>query len=167
MPDQTSLTRRAALGGLVAFATLTRPAWADAIDRPTLVSDKPLNGSSEVEGSVTLSRGFPYHRYTAQTDGFVRFVMETTNLPNRPNDNEGTAWRPYLRIISVSNEHRHAEAWSTNGHQEEVDTGRAELVLRVRAGEQFDVITTLAQNFVRKRPDARANYRLVVTEVAL
>ncbi len=148
------------------MASFTLPAWADTIDRPTLVADKPLDGSTEVTGSVTLERGFPYHRYTAQTDGFVRFQMETSNLENRPNDNEGVAWRPYLRIISVSNEHRHAEAWSSNGHQLDTSTGKAELVLRVRKGEQFDVITTLAQNFVRKRPDARANYRLVVQEVS-
>ena len=50
--------------------------------------------------------------------------------------------------------------------QLDTSTGKAELVLRVRKGEQFDVITTLAQNFVRKRPDARANYRLVVQEVS-
>ncbi len=148
------------------MASFTLPAWADTIDRPTLVADKPLNGSTEITGSVTLDRGFPYHRYTAQTDGFVRLQMETSNLPNRPQDNGGVAWRPYLRVISVSNADRHAEAWSTNGHQLDPSTGRAELVLRVRKGEKFDVITTLAQNFVRQRPDARANYRLVVQEVS-
>ena len=40
-----------------------------------------------------------------------------------------------------------------------------ELVLRVKKGERFTVISTLAQNFVKKRPDARANYRLIVEEV--
>jgi hypothetical protein len=90
--------------------------------------------------------------------------METTNV--RASDNGGKAWRPYLRIISNSNEHRHGEAWSTNGQQNDLSTGRAELVIRVRAGEKFTVIASLAQNFVKKRPDANANYKLFVTEVA-
>jgi hypothetical protein len=154
------------LAGLLMVATLVRPAFADTIDAPTLVADKPLQGTTEVEGEVTLAKGFPYHRYTAQTDGFVRIRMQTENLEDRPNDNEGVAWRPYLRIIAVSSETRHAEALSTNGHQLDTSMGQAELVLRVKAGERFDVISTLAQNFVKKRPDARAHYRLIVEEVA-
>ena len=154
-----------AFAGLLAIATLVRPAWADTIDSPTLVADAPLDGSTVVDGEVTLSAGGPYHRYTAQTDGLVRIRMQTQNLPDRPHDNEGVAWRPYLRVIAVSSPTRHAEALSTNGHQLDTAMGQAELVMRVAKGERFDVITTLAQNFVKKRPDARATYRIVVQEV--
>ena len=152
--------------GLLLIATLVRPAHADTIDSPTLVTDAPIDGSTVVDGEITLARGWPYHRYTAETDGFVRSRMETENLEDRPNDNGGIAWRPYLRVIAVPSPTRHAEALSTNGHQLNPDLGQAELVLRVRAGEQFDVIATLAQNFVKKRPDARAHYRLIVEDVA-
>ncbi len=152
--------------GLCVIATVARPAFADTIDTPTLVADQPLDGPTVVEGEVTLARGFPYHRYTSHTDGFVRIRMETRNLPDRPTDNGGKAWRPYLRAIAVSSPTRHAEAVSTNGHQLDVEVGRAELVLRVQKGDRFDVIATLAQNFVKKRPDARADYRLVVEEIA-
>jgi hypothetical protein len=155
----------AGAAGLLIIATLVRPAYADSIDKPTLVADKPLSGSSAVTGEVTLARGFPYHRYTSRTDGFVRIQMHTHNLPDRPNDNEGVAWRPYLRAIAISSPTRHAEAISSNGHQLDPSRGQAEIVLRVAKGDRFDVIASLAQNFVKKRPDARANYRLVVEEV--
>jgi hypothetical protein len=153
------------LMGLLLIASLVRPAYADTIDKPTLVADKPLTGSTVVDGEVTLAAGFPYHRYTSETDGFVRIRMETHNLANRPNDNQGVAWRPYLRAIAISSPTRHAEAISSNGHQRDPSRGQAEIVLRVAEGDRFDVIASLAQNFVKKRPDARANYRLVVEEV--
>ncbi|MBX3213208.1 MAG: hypothetical protein KF850_14330 [Labilithrix sp.] len=140
------------------------PARADDIDRPTRVADKPIRGSGEVTGSANLTVGFPYHEYTASKDGFVRIQMETTNV--RANDNGGKAWRPYLRVVSVPNDERRGEAWSTNGQQNDRSTGRAVLVFRVKAGEKFTVIATLAQNFVKKKPDANANYKLIVTEVA-
>ncbi len=162
-----SLTRTRGLGALALFCTfaLAPSASADDIDHPSGVSGSPLVGSSELTGTVTRTVGFPSHEYTVTKDGFARIQMETTNLPDRQSDNEGIAWRPYLRVVSISNEHRHGEAWSSNGHQRDVTTGRAVLVLRVRAGEKFTVIATLAQNVVKKRPDATANYKLVVTEV--
>ncbi|MBX3231033.1 MAG: hypothetical protein KIT84_36850 [Labilithrix sp.] len=159
-----STARNLAFGALVAAATWATPAFADDIDRPTLVRDKPLDGTSETTGATSKTVGFPYHVYTAKTDGFVRIQMETTNV--NPRDNGGKAWRPYLRVISHSNEDRHGEAWSTNGQQNDRSTGRAQLVLRVKAGEKFTVIASMAQNFVVKRPDAVANYKLIVTEVA-
>jgi hypothetical protein len=155
--------RALALGGLVAAATWATPALADDIDHPTLVKDKPLEGTSETTGATSKAVGFPYHVYTAKTDGFVRFKMETTNV--RAGDNGGKAWRPYLRVISHPSDTRHGEAWSTNGQQNDLTTGRAQLVIRVKAGEKFTVIASMAQNFVVKRPDAVANYKLMVTEV--
>jgi hypothetical protein len=159
-------------GRKTAFATAllltcwASPALADDIDHPTRVADKPINGSGEVTGTANLSVGFPYHEYTASKDGFVRIQMETQNLASRPNDNEGKAWRPYLRVVSIPNDARRGEAWSTNGQQNDKTTGRAVLVFRVKAGEKFTVIASLAQNFVKKKPAANATYKLIVSEVA-
>jgi len=156
--------RTLALGAILLGATWAQPALADDIDRPTLVKDKPLDGTSEVTGQANKTIGFPYHVYTAKVDGFVRIQMETTNV--RAGDNGGKAWRPYLRVVSQPNEGRRSEAWSTNGQQNDLSTGRAVLVVRVKPGEKFTVIASLAQNFVVKRPDAVANYKVIVTEVA-
>jgi hypothetical protein len=151
--------------GLAVAALFVSVVYADTIDRPT-PQGVPLVAGTELTGTFTLETGFPSHRYTASRDGFVRIELDTSTLPSLPNDNEGKAWRPYLRIISVSSAIRHAEAWSSNGNQLDLAEGRAELVLRVKAGEQFDVVASLAQNLVKSRPAARASYRLVATEVS-
>jgi hypothetical protein len=164
--DGRGIKRGLAGAGLAVVALFVSVAYADTIDRPTPQQGRPLVAGTEVTGTFTLETGFPSHRYTASRDGFVRIELDTTNLASRPQDNGGKAWRPYLRVISVSSPIRHGEAWSTNGNQLEVTEGRSELVLRVKAGEQFDVIATLAQNFVKAGPAARANYRLVATEVS-
>lgn len=158
---------RASFFAIALAATWTLPAFADDIDHPTLQRDKPLNGSSTLTSSVDTRVGFPAHEYTASQDGFVRVELETKNLPNRANDNGGIAWRPYLRIISIPSETRRGEAWSSNGDQKDPSTGKAALYIRVKKGEKFTVIASLAQNFVKKRPDANATYTLKVTEVSL
>jgi hypothetical protein len=156
-----------ALVALCVAALWVSPAAADDIDHPTRLSEKPLNGSMRMTGVIDTRIGFPSHEYTASKEGFVRVEMETKNLPTRSNDNGGVAWRPYLRIISISSEARHGEAWSTNGDQLDKSTGKAALFVRVKKGERFTVIASLAQNFVKKKPDANATYTLVVTEVSL
>jgi hypothetical protein len=140
-------------------------ARADTIEKPT-VQHGVLRGSSRATGSIDLSTGFPAHLYTASQDGFVSVVLAIARSREYESENAGMAWRPYLRIVSVPSPSRRADGWSTNGVPGDAKGARAELVLRVHAGEQFTIVTTLAQNLAKGRPAAHAEYVLVVTEAA-
>jgi hypothetical protein len=104
--------------------------------------------------------GFPGHVYTSKKDGFIKVVMRTSNV--KASDNGGVAWRPYLRVLSQSNAERNGEAWSSNGYQNGANA-EAELVLRVRKGEKFTVIASLALHTLGSQR-GNANYTVTVKE---
>ena len=153
-------------GGLGALALGLALVWAPAagaaesLDSPTIIADKPLVGPSTQSGTISARVGFPGHVYTAKKDGFVKVVMKTTNV--KPSDNNGVAWRPYMRILSQSNATRNGEAWSSNGYQTGA-TAEAEIVLRVTAGEKFTVVASLALHTLGAQR-VNANYTVTVKE---
>ncbi len=132
-------------------------AAAENLDNPTILKDQALNGRSTVSGQITPKVGFPAHVYTASKDGLVKVVMQTSNV--NPRDNGGVAWRPYLRVLSQSNEERNGEAWSSNGYRNGA-TAEAEVVFRARKGEKFTVIATLGQHL---EGGSRVNAKYTVT----
>ena len=139
-------------------------AAAEDLDNPTIKADAPLNGASSVSGQITPRVGFPAHVYTAGKDGIVKVVIETSNINAR--DNGGSAWRPYMRVLSQSNAERNGEAWSTNGFRDNSTSppsAYGELVFRVKKGEKFTVIATLGQH-IESSQRATANYKLTVKE---
>lgn len=144
------------------WALMARAA-AENLDNPTVLADKPLNGASSVSGRITPRVGFPAHVYTANKDGIVKAVIETKNLNN--SDNGGSAWRPYMRVLSQSNAERNGEAWSTNGFRKTTSPPSAsgELVLRVKKGEKFTVIATLGQH-IESSQRATVDYTLTIKE---
>jgi hypothetical protein len=138
-------------------------AAAENLDNPTVLADKPLNGASSVSGRITPRVGFPAHVYTAGKDGIVKVVIETKNLDDR--DNGGSAWRPYMRVLSQSNAERNGEAWSTNGfrHQTSPPSASGEIVFRVKKGEKFTVVATLGQH-LESSQRATVDYKVTVKE---
>ncbi len=149
----------ALLGATTSYALVARA--ADDLDHPTIKADAPLNGASTVSGQITPRVGFPAHVYTAQKDGLVKVVIETSNLTAR--ENGGQAWRPYMRVLSQSNEERNGEAWSTNGFRHGTSAS-GELVFRVKRGEKFTVIATLGQHIESPNQRVTVNYKLTVKE---
>lgn len=151
---------------LTLAATLRAPvAVADAVDAPTQ-QRRLLRGTSHVAGELTAELGFPAYTYEVAHDGFARIVLTATNLPDRPHDNGGRAWRPFLRVIGNPSQRRHGDGWSTNGLPGDPDVGRAELLVRVYAGDVFTIVATVGQNMNHDRPGASAKYTLAVTELA-
>ena len=139
-------------------------AAAENLDNPTILADKPLNGASSVEGRITPRVGFPAHVYTAGKDGIVKVVIDTKNLNDR--DNGGSAWRPYVRVLSQSNAERNGEAWSSNGFRNpdtSPPSAQAEIVFRVKKGEKFTVIATLGQH-IESSQRTTVDYKLTVKE---
>jgi hypothetical protein len=139
-------------------------AAAENLDNPTILADKPLNGASSVQGRITPRVGFPAHVYTAGKDGIVKVVIETKNLT--ASDNGGSAWRPYMRVLSQSNAERNGEAWSTNGFrndQTSPPSARGEVVFRVKKGEKFTVIATLGQH-IESSQRTTVDYKVTVKE---
>jgi hypothetical protein len=141
------------------------PAAADTVDAPTQ-QRRVLRGTSEATGELTAEVGFPAYTYAVAHDGFARIVLTTANRPDRPRDNGGRAWRPFLRVIGNPSRRRHGDGWSTNGQPGDPDEGRAALVVRVHAGELFTIVATAGQNMEHGGPSARARYTLSVTELA-
>jgi hypothetical protein len=133
---------------------------AESLDNPTIMSRQPLDGASSVSGQISPKAGFPAHVYTASKDGMARVMIETANI--NKTDNDGVAWRPYMRVLSQSNEQRNGEAWSTNGFRHGT-TADGELVFRVRAGEKFTVIATLAKH-IESSSRETVDYKIAVKE---
>ena len=147
------------------FASLALAATAghaDTIDKPTRERTR-LRGSSTTSGEITTTAGFHAHTYTASRDGFARVTLVTAN--DDADANDGRAWRPYLRVISLPSPTRRGEGWSTNGRSGSATSARASLVFRVHAGEQFTIIATLAENVAKARPAADASYEIAIDEV--
>jgi hypothetical protein len=149
----------------VAAGLVAPAAAADGVDAPTQ-QRRLLRGTSQVAGELTSELGFPAYTYEVAHDGFARIALTTANLADRPHDNGGRAWRPFLRVIGNPSRRRHGDGWSTNGQPGDPDVGRAALVVRVYAGEAFTIVATVGQNMMHDRPDARARYTLTVTELA-
>jgi hypothetical protein len=142
------------------FATATA-ATADTIDRPT--PQRHLRGSARAAGAITLEAGFPAHTYTATHDGFVRVSLAIANAHR--DDNHGRAWRPYLRVFGVSSNTRRGEGWSTNGSAGTATASHASLVIRVAAGDELQIVATVAENVQKGRPATEATYRLETEEL--
>lgn len=139
-------------------------AAAENLDNPTVLADKPLNGASSIEGRITPKVGFPAHVYTAGKDGIVKVEIDTKNL--NATDNGGSAWRPYMRVLSQSNAERNGEAWSTNGFRNTTGSppsAHGEIVFRVKKGEKFTVIATLGQH-IESSQRATVDYKVTVKE---
>jgi hypothetical protein len=149
----------------LAAAMLAPPAAADSVDAPTQ-QRRLLRGTSHVAGELTDELGFPAYTYQVAHDGFARIALVTTNLPDRPHDNAGRAWRPFLRVIGNPSPRRHGDGWSTNGQPGDAEAGRGSLIVRVFAGEQLTIVVSVGQNMLHDRPEARARYTLSVTELA-
>ena len=147
------------------FAVALPAAAADTVDAPTQ-QRRTLRGTSHVTGELTAELGFPAYTYEVARDGFARIALTTVNLPDRPHDNGGRAWRPFLRVIGNPSHRRHGDGWSTNGQPGDPGVGRAALLVRVYAGEAFTIVAAVGQNMLHDRPDARAHYTLAVTELA-
>ena len=141
----------------IALAACCGIAAADTIDAPTPRAH--LRGTARVSGSITRDAAYPAHLYTARHDGFARIVLATTSTD--PHANHGHAWRKYLRVVSGTNAHRRGDGWSTNGRGD-----RAELLVRVHAGDELTIVATLAENVAKGVPAATADYALAVTEEA-
>jgi len=165
VPDSVAAAPVLALVLTVAAAVLAPAAAADRVDAPTQ-QRRILRGTSQVAGELTGELGFPAYTYEVAHDGFVRIVLSTANLPDRPHDNGGRAWRPFLRVIGNPSGRRHGDGWSTNGQPGDPDVGRAALIVRVYAGDALTIVATVGQNMTHDRPDARARYTLAVTELA-
>lgn len=149
------------LGLAVVAAGLTWAvvAAAEDLDHPTILS-KQLIGPSSAEGQVTPRLAFPAYNYTTQKDGLIKVVMTTKNVD--PRANGGIAYRPYLRIYSQPSAERNGEAWSSNGYRDGA-TATAEVVLRVKKGEKFTIVTSLAQH-VESATRVNVNYTVTVKE---
>jgi hypothetical protein len=158
-----ALVRSLAL--LFTFAVAPSAAAADSVDAPTQ-QRRMLRGTSHVAGELTTELGFPAYTYEAARDGFARIVLTTENLPDRPHDNGGRAWRPFLRVIGNPSHRRHGDGWSTNGQPGDPGVGRAALLVRVYAGEAFTIVATVGQNMMHDQPAARTRYTLAVTELS-
>ena len=154
---------RNVLGALTLGVALAKGPAALAVenlDNPTILPDKPLVGASTQSGIINARVGFPAHVYTAKKDGFIKVIMTTTNV--KASDNGGVAFRPYMRVISQPNSERSGEAWSSNGYQTGAKA-EAELVIRVKAGEKFTVIASLALHTLGATR-VNANYTVTVKE---
>ncbi len=148
--------------GLLSTATTPAPA-ASGLDSPSIVVEKPLDpaaGAASVAGETGAGKlGFPGHLYRPSVDGVARVVMEVRNQD--ANANGGIAYRPYMRIQSRND---NAEARSSNGHRFG-EMARAELVFRVKKGETYVVVSSLALHILGAER-AKTHYTLTVTEVA-
>jgi hypothetical protein len=145
---------------LVTAFTLAGPASADTLDSPT--QSGTITQAAPVTNSVRKGgAGFRAYTYTVSKDGFLLVKLNTTLI--NASDNEGKAWRPFLRIIRLDGT---AEAWSTNGHQDVKTTGQSSLAIRVKAGDKLTLIATLALNNDKKASSADANFTLSVKEVS-
>jgi len=120
--------RKLALILTLAAALRAPSAAADAGDAPTQ-QRRLLRGTSHVAGELTAELGFPAYTYEVVHDSFARIVLTTTNLPDRPHDNGGHAWRPFLRVIGNPSQRRHGDGWSTNGLPGDPDVGRAPVLI--------------------------------------
>jgi hypothetical protein len=117
---------------------LAGPARADTIDHPSV--GRALRGTARVTGGLSVEHGFVSYRYRALRSGFAKITLATGEK------------QPYLRVLAVPSEARRGEGWSTN---------TSTLVVRVAAGDELEVIVTVAENITRGHAVAAASYELV------
>jgi hypothetical protein len=145
---------------LMATLAAAPAAYADSFDDPTQMGDiKP--GETKKNSIDAGDVGFRAYNYTATVDGWVQ-IKEDTIVINK-NDNEGIARRPFLRVLRLDGT---AEAWSTNGHQQVTTLGQSALIIRIKKGDRFTVIATIAANNDAKGPSKNSAFTLTVKELA-
>jgi hypothetical protein len=127
---------------VLASVVAIRAAAADTIDHPSV--GRALRGSAHVAGTLSPGRGFVSHRYRAVAGGFVKVTLATG------------AKRPYLRVLTVPSATRRGEGWSTN---------EPALVVRVAAGDELEIVVTLAESISKGQAVADATYDLATAEV--
>lgn len=153
------MNARSLMAPLFLAAALTAvPAAADNLDRPTRTGIALVSGV-EQKGTLSKSVGFKAYDYTASKDGFVRIELDTALV--RSSDNGGKAWRPYLRVLRQGGS---AEAWSSNGNQDNKAEGKAVMIFRVSKGDKLTVIATIALNNDKRGPAADASFTLTAKE---
>lgn len=113
------------------------------IDHPSV--GRALRGDARVAGTLSPERGFVSHRYRAMATGFVKVALATGRR------------RPYLRVLAVPSATRRGEGWSTN---------EGTLVVRVAAGDELELVVTLAETISKGRAVSDATYELATAEVA-